>query len=572
MADILNNGGSTQDAEQVNQALIYGTAERLKQIGQMAWQTAKKVDEWARQKLESSVEAGNKLLLPETTTEKDLDVVETALKDPQNTIVEVNAIATTPEGNEIRQTVADPWDSDITQIDSIVSQAMDRLESVDQLTEPAEVVEAVVDNPEVAKSDIDHSPIVNEFIENAGESIKQGVSSFIAQANAYLQENVQVEYKPIPQQDGSFALAVDKPSLITQMSLAGGDMAAAAQEEMKRLAPQKFERVSEVIKNTQEKVKGAISQVSGTVLERLNDPSLGRHIDDLESRIGGELSDIKFEINELRSSQYNINDINGEVVQEFKAETSALRSQVGNLEGQISTMNQQQAKLETMLAALRAPKPQLNNTRLNQWQSNFVAKAKERFQQAKQYIGIKIDQVKAKVGELVEGFKQKAVERLQPIVDRLQPVVNQAQNIRADVIDSVTQARQSVGEKVDNAKRFVGEKAMDWQATAIAATASYVLVHQGKQNSQGTTVYQGENFDFHRNKDNSLLIVDKATQQPIYKDGELNKNAPQATKDKLLEAAQTTKQGLDQQPAHAQAKAQGQTQQQKPKVPAAARR
>lgn len=43
MADILDNGGNAQEAQQVNDALIYGTAERLQQLGKLAWELLKRV-------------------------------------------------------------------------------------------------------------------------------------------------------------------------------------------------------------------------------------------------------------------------------------------------------------------------------------------------------------------------------------------------------------------------------------------------------------------------------------------------------------------------------------------------
>lgn len=571
MADILDNGGQAQEAQQINDTLIYGTAERLQQLTQLAFQLVQKGYEMAVQAIDNRLELGNKQLLPETTTPNDLDAVNKAVQDPGNTEVEVNAIATKDQGEVVRATVADPWDETV---DQIVDQALSQLEPLES---EAIAVDAVVVEPEQLPSQAQSTdrPLVNEFIDKAGENIKQGASNFTAQANAFIAENIKVEYQPIPQQDGTVALAIDKPSLLTQMSLAGGNFAQAAKDEMQKLAPQQFERVSQTVKNTQEKVQGAISQVSDKVQERLNDPPLSRHIDDLENRIGGELQDIKLEMNELRSNQYSINDINGEVVHEFKTEISGLRSQVGNLEGHIATMQQQQAKLDQMIAALQAPKPALSNPRLNQWQSKFVAQAKEKFHKAKQYLGNKVDQVKAKVGELVEGFKQKAGELLQPIVDRLKPVYDQAQDLKQKTGEQINQVKATVGEKVDGAKRFVGEKALDWQAAAITATATHVLNEHGKATPMGTTIYEGKHFDFHRSNQadgGSLYIKDKEQDLTVYKDGEFNKNTSQSTKNKLVTAAQTTQKGLEQKQAHTQAQGKAQAQQQKPKVPAGARR
>lgn len=547
MADILDNGGQAQEAQQVNDTLIYGTAERLQQIGQLAFQLMQKGYEMALQAIDNRMELGNKQLLPETTTPNDLDAVEKAVQDPSNAEVEVNAIATTDQGEVVRTTVADPWDEEVSQV---VDQAMSKLEPLES---EAIQVDAVVLEPEQLPSQSKSSdrPVVNEFIDKAGENIKQGASNFAAQANAFIAENIKVEYQPIPQQDGTIALAVDKPSLLTQMSLAGGSMAVAAQAEMKKLAPEQFEQVSQVVKNTQEKVQGAVSTVVDRVQGKLNEPSV-------KERLG--------------NAEVGLESIKSEVNQTLKTEIGSLRSQVGNLEGQIATMQQQQIKLDQMITALQTPKPALSNPRLNQWQSKFVAQTKEKFQQAKQYLGNKVDQVKAKVGELVEGFKQKAGELLQPIVDRLQPVYAQAQELKQQAGEQINQVKATVGEKVDHAKQFVGEKAMDWQAQALAATATYVLAKEGKQTPQGTTIYEGKNFDFHRSQGNSLLVVDKATQIPLYKNGEFNQNAPQGAKDKLLNAAKTTQKGVEQNQAHKQAKAQTQAKQQKPKAVAAARR
>jgi hypothetical protein len=527
MADVLDNGGNAQEGQQVNDTLIYGTAERLQQLTQQVWEFLKKGDEWARQAF-SNMEIGNKLLLPETTTAEDLDAVEKAVQDPQNPTVEVNAIATTDQGEVVRQTVADPWG-----------------DSQDPL-EPIEAVEAVIDNPQPDVT-ADQKPLVNEFIGKAGEHFKQNASNFIAQANAYLRENIQVEYQPIQQQDGSLALAMDTPSLLTQMQLAGGKYAEAAQEKMRSLAPQQFERVSQAVVNTQERVKSALASVSDTVRERLYDPAAQGLHNDLE-QVANHIQAMEFQL---------------------EREIAALRSQVGNLESQISAMQQQQTKAEQMLSALQSRKPQLNNSRLSQWQSNFVATMKDRVQQVKQYLGEKMNQVKTKVTELVESFKQKAVEFLQPVMDRLQPVYDQAQELRQKAGEQINQVKAAVGETVDNAKRFVGEKAMDWQAQAITATATHVLAQYGKNTPQGTTIYEGERFDFYRSPNNSLSIIDRKTQQPVYQNGEFNQNAPQAVKDQLIQAAQTTKQGLDQQQAHTQAKTQAQ--QPKPKAVAAKR-
>lgn len=424
---------------------------------------------------------------------------------------------------------------------------------MDQMAEPVEAVEAVIDNPKPDMT-VAEKPLVNEFIEKAGENIKRGANDFVAQANAFIAENIQVEYQPIPQQDGTVALAIDKPSLLTQMSLAGGNFAKAAQEEMKKLAPQQFDRVSQAVKRTQEKVQGAITQVTDKVQDRLNEPSVKERLGNIE---------------------VGLQDIQTEVNQALKAEIAGLRSQVGNLEGQIATMQQQQAKLDQMVAALQMPKPQLNNPRLNQWQSNFVAQTKEKFQQVKQYLGNKINQMKAKVGELVEGFKHKAGEFLQPIVDRLKPVYEQAQDLKQKTGEQINQVKATVGEKVDHAKQFVGEKAMDWQAAAITATANHVLNEHGQTTPMGTTIYEGKNFDFHRSNQvdgGSLYIKDKEQDLTVYKDGEFNKNTSQSTKNKLVTAAQTTQKGLEQKQAHKQAKKQAQAQKPKPKVAAAVRR
>ena len=59
MADVLDNGGQSQEAQQVNDTLIYGTAERLQQLMQLAWEILKRGDQWAR-----GLELGNKQLLP----------------------------------------------------------------------------------------------------------------------------------------------------------------------------------------------------------------------------------------------------------------------------------------------------------------------------------------------------------------------------------------------------------------------------------------------------------------------------------------------------------------------------
>ncbi|NJM68589.1 MAG: hypothetical protein HC851_24475, partial [Acaryochloris sp. RU_4_1] len=164
----------------------------------------------------------------------------------------------------------------------------------------------------------------------------------------------------------------------------------------------------------------------------------------------------------------------------------------------------------------------------------------------------------------------KAVEFLQPVMDRLQPVYDQAQELKQKAGEQINQVKATVGEAVDNTRRFVGEKAMDWQAQAITATAAHVLAQHGKNTPQGTTIYEGGQFDFYQNPNKSLTIIDKKTQQPVYQNGEFNKNAPQAVKDQLIQASQTTKQGLDQQQAHAQVKTQ--TQQPQPKAVAAVKR
>lgn len=546
MADFLDQGGSSEEVMRSNGDLYAGLLERVQQLVGIAWETAKWADQKAREAV--GVEVGNKRLLPETTTQDDVNAVEKAVQDPKNAEVEVSALSTTDQGEVVRATIADPWDEDV---DQVVDQALDKLEPLES---EAIAVDAVVVEPEqqLSQTQSNERPLVNEFIDKAGENIKQGANNFAVQANAFIAENIKVEYQPIPQQNGTVALALDKPSLLTQMSLAGGSFAQAAKEEMKRLAPQQFERVSQAVKNTQEKVDGALTQVTNKVQDRLNEPSV-------KERLGGV--------------EVGLERIQAELRQAFQGEIVGLRSQVGNLEGQLITMQQKQAQLDTMIAALQSPKPKLSNPRLNQWQSNFIAKAQERFQQAKQYIGKKIDQVKAKVSELIEGFKQKVAGRLQPVVDRLQTVVNQAQNIRADVIDGVTQARQSVGKTVDNAKRFVGEKALDWQAAAITATATHVLNEHGKTTPMGTTIYEGKHFDFHRSNQadgGSLYIKDKEQDLTVYKDGEFNKNTSQSTKDKLVTAAQMTQKGVEQTKAHKQA--QSKAQQQKPKVPAGARR
>ncbi|BDM83593.1 apolipoprotein A1/A4/E family protein [Acaryochloris marina] len=540
MADILENSGNEQEVERANEAILLTPLELLQQLGQAAWQLVKKGDEWGRAAFKD-LEVGNKKLLPETTTLEDLEAVETAVQDPENAKVEVNAIATTEQGEVVRQPVADPWDMEP---DQVVDQAMSQLESL----EPDAIeVDAVVVEPEQLPSQAQSNhPIVNKFIEQAGQRAKQNASNFVAQANAYLRENIQVDYQPIPQQDGSLALAVDTPSLLTQMQLAGGEYAQAAQEKMRSLAPQQFDRVSQTVKNTQDRMKNALDSATEAVQTRLNQPSMKDRVAALET---------------------STDQIRAAIKAEFATEIMDLQQTVSGLETNVAHLEQQQAKAQEMIAALQSPKPQLSNPRLNQWQSNFVATMKDRFEKIKQNLGERINQAKAKVSELFETFKQKVRERLQPVIDRLKPVYDQAQALKQQAGDQINQVKATVGENVDKAKQFVGEKAMDWQAQALAATATYVLAQQGKQTPHGTTIYEGENFDFHRNVGNSLLIVDKTTQQPVYKNGEFNQKAPQAVKDKLVKAAQTTQQGLEKQ----QAKEKAQAHKPKPKAVAARR-
>ncbi|ABW32962.1 hypothetical protein [Acaryochloris marina] len=545
MADILENGGNEQEVERANEAILLTPLELLQQLGQAAWQLVKKGDEWGRAAFKD-LEVGNKKLLPETTTPDDLEAVETAVQDPENAKVEVNAIATTEQGEVVRQPVADPWDMEP---DQVVDQAMSQLESLEP--EAIEVDAVVVEPDQLPSPNQSIRPVVNEFIEQAGQRAKQNASNFVAQANAYLRENIQVDYQPIPQQDGSLALAVDTPSLLTQMQLAGGEYAQAAQEKMRNLAPQQFDRVSQTVKNTQDRMKSALDSATEAVQARLNQPSMKDRVAALET---------------------STDQIRAAIKAEFATEIKDLQQTVSGLESNVAHLEQQQAKAQEMIAALQAPKPQLSNPRLNQWQSNLVSAMKDRFEKIKQNLGEKIDQAKAKVSELFETFKQKVRERLQPVIDRLQPVYDQAQALKQQAGDQINQVKATVGENVDKAKQFVGEKAMDWQAQALTATATYVLAQQGKQTPQGTTIYEGENFDFHRSKGNSLLIVDKTTQQPVYKNGEFNQKAPQAVKDKLISAAKTTQQGLEKQQAHKQAKVKAQAHKPKPKVAAAARR
>lgn len=537
MADILDNGGQAQEAQQINDSLVYGTAERLQQLAQLTFQLLQKGVEIAQQAVNKGVETGNKLLLPETATKEDLDAVEKAVQDPKNTTVEVNAVATTDQGEVVREPVADPWDD----VNLVADNSLSQLES--QEPKVFQVDAVVVGEPDQlpTQAEANERPLVNDFINKAGDNLKQGTSNFLAQANAYIADSIQVEYQPLsPQQDGSMALSVDKPSLLTQMTLAGGTMAAAAQEELRKLAPGQIERVNQAVQNTQQRMKSAIAPLTEKVQERLNSPSM-------KDRLG----DVEIGLDKVRE----------EVTESFKTEVGELRAQVGNLEGQIATMNQQQAKLETMVAALQAPKPQLNNPRLNQWQSNFVAAMKNRVQKVKQFVDEKVNQVQSKVSDLVESFKQKAVERLQPIVDRFQPIYNQAQDMTQKAGEQINHARQSVVEKVDNAKQFVGEKAMDWQAVAITATANHVLAKHGKTTPMGTTIYEGKHFEFHKSSQldgNSLYIKDKNQDLTVYKNGEFNKNTSQVIKDQLVQTSQQVKKELDQQKAPKQANAQQQ--------------
>lgn len=565
MADLLETGGNDQEIAREQSEFVRIALGRLMDMGKGLIDFAQRVDQWAK----THLEAGNKLLLPETATVKDVQQVETALQDPQNATVEVNAVSQTEGGEIVRQPVADPWDEEISEV---VTQAMD------QLDEPAETetvaVEAVIDNSEPVQTETqDQKPLVNEFIEKAGESLQQQTNEFLTQAEQFIQENVQVTIEPMPQQDGSLAMSVDKPSLLAQMSLAGGNFAQVAKEEMQKLAPQQFEQVSQAVKNTQEKVQGAISQVSETVLERLNDPPLSRHIDDLESRIGGELSDIKLEMNELRSNQYSINDINGEVVNEFKAEVSALRSQVGSLESQISTLEQQQAKTNEMLAALEA-KPPLNNPKLNSWQQSFTNNVKVMYQNVSQQLGEKINQLKTQVQGVLEKFKQNIGQRLQPLVDRLRPVVIQAQNLRADVIDGYHQTRQTVGQTFSNAMKFVGEKASDLQVAAINKSADHLFAQHG-QSVEGGQVYEGDKYRFHRDTEGTLTITGRDL-KTIYQNGEFNAQVPKEDRAAIVGATQQISENLEKKEANQQKqtaqKKQAPAQQERPKAVAAARR
>ena len=513
MADLLETGGNDNEMAREQSEFVRIALGRLMDMGKGLIDFAQRVDQWAK----THLEAGNKLLLPETATVKDVQQVETALQDPQNAKVEVNAVSQTEGGEIVRRPVADPWDLPVEQV---VDQAISKLD------EPAETeavaVEAVIDNPEpVQTSTQDEKPLVNEFIEKAGESLQQKTNEFLTQAERFIQENVQVTIEPITQQDGSLAMSVDKPSLLAQMSLAGGKFAQAAQQELQKLAPQQFERVSQVVQNTQEGVDQAIDGLVQQAQQKLNQPS------------------VRQELTEMRA---DLQTIRAEISEEFKTEIGELRSQVGHLEMQISNLQQQQTKTEDMVKAL-TDKPALNNSKLNTWQQSFTNNVKATFQKVSQQLGEKINQLKTQVQGLFEEFKQNIGQRLQPLVDRLRPVVNQAKNLRADVIDGYNQTRQTVGETFNNAMKFVGEKASDLQVAAINKSADHLFAKHG-QSVEGGQVYEGEKYRFHRDTEGTLTITGR-DQKTIYQNGEFNAQVPKEDRAAIVGATQQISENLE---------------------------
>lgn len=512
MAEILETGGGEQGISREQAELMRDLLGRLKDLGKGVVDFAFKVNDWAKGELET----GNKLLLDETTTLEDVQQVETAIQEPQNSAVEVNAISQTKEGEIIRQPMADPWDQEIGQV---VSQAMSKLDPIES---EAISVDAVIDNPEpVQATTPGQKPLVNEFIGKAGETLQQQASQFMTEAERFIQENVQVTVEPIPQQDGSLALAVDKPSLLAQMSLAGGNFAQAAKDELKTLAPNQFDTVSQAVQNTQERVKQGIDGLAEQVQAKIDQPSVREEVSGLRA----DLQTIRHEISE-----------------EFKTEIGELRSQVGTLELQISNLQQQQSSMNDKIQALDA-KPPLNNSKLNTWQQSFTNKVKATFQQASQKLGEKINQLKTQVQGLVEKFKQKVGQKLQPLVDRLQPAINKVENLKADVIDGYQNAQRNVSARVNDAMQFVGEKATDLQVAAINKSADYLFDKHGNS-LEGTQVYAGDKFDFHRDPEGTLTITGR-DQKTIYQKGEFNTQVPKEDREAIVGATKQISENLD---------------------------
>ena len=389
-------------------------------------------------------------------------------------------------------------------------------------------------------------------LKTRGERLQQTASEFMTQAERFIHENVQVTVEPMPQQDGSMALSVDKPSLVAQMSLAGGNFAQAAKEELKKLAPNQFEQVSQAVQNTQERVQQGIDGLTDQVKAKLDQPS------------------VRAEVSGLRT---DLQSIRNDISEEFKTEIGELRSQVGTLELQISNLQQQQTKTDEMIKAL-ASKPPLNNSKLNDWQQSFTSNVKATFQKVSQQMGEKINQLKSQVQGLVEKFKQKVGQKLQPLVDRLKPAINQAQNLRADMIDTYTATKQSVTARVNDAMQFVGEKATDLQVAAINKSADHLFAKDG-QSLEGSQVYQGDKYQFHRDTEGTLTIKGR-DQKTIYQDGEFNVQVPKEDRTAIVGATQEISKNLEKKEAN---QVKQSTQQQKsadqkerPKAVAGARR
>ena len=89
MADLLETGGNDNEIAREQSEFVRIALGRLMDMGKGLIDFAQRVDQWAK----THLEAGNKLLLPETATVEDVQQVETAIQDPQNSTVEVNAIA-----------------------------------------------------------------------------------------------------------------------------------------------------------------------------------------------------------------------------------------------------------------------------------------------------------------------------------------------------------------------------------------------------------------------------------------------------------------------------------------------
>jgi uncharacterized coiled-coil protein SlyX len=139
-------------------------------------------------------------------------------------------------------------------------------------------------------------------------------------------------------------------------------------------------------------------------------------------------------------------------------------------------------------------------------------------------------------------------------------VAEAAHNLAAKASEKIRQAQEPVTEKAQNFQRNVAEKGrelqakairgvqtsiMDLKGRAINAAVSKMLKHVGKEQPDGSRIFESQNYQFRQHR-GTIAIAAKDGRGEIYKDGQLSASASEKDVAKLDEVQAKVKQQFEQ--------------------------